>query len=299
MPKTLPSERQRRIKVGSPALSSAPAFAWIRSILVVAWKDIRITIRYKTWFIASFVWPIIFPFSFIFLGRGLAGPAGEGLESFTAAAGTPDFASFLIVGNLVWMFVNINLWMGGLSLMTDRVRGTFDTHWTMPVSKISLVLGATVASLILNFVPLIVAIGFYQAVGLLHVGGSLLEVVAAILAVIPFILGFLICFAAVTVRVREAGMIVHVFRTLFSVFCGLQFPLAVLPQSVQSVGRVIPLTHFITIVRGVVLTGDRLGDHSDSVIYILAVGVGLLAVGIAAFELVRRSVRTTGLVTGY
>ncbi|MEE8441039.1 MAG: ABC transporter permease [Spirochaetia bacterium] len=202
---------------------------WLRAIWAVAWKDIRITLRYKTWFVASFVWPIIFPFSFIFLGLGLAGPEGEGLESFTAIAGTADFASFLIIGNLVWMFVNINLWMGGLSLMTDRVRGTFDTHWTMPVSKISLVLGATVASLILNFVPMIVAIVFYNAVGLLQVGGSLLEVIAAILVVIPFILGFLICFSAMTIRVREAHMIVHVFRTLFSIFCGLQFPLAVLP----------------------------------------------------------------------
>jgi ABC-2 type transport system permease protein len=272
---------------------------WLRSVWAVAWKDIRITLRYKTWFVASFVWPIIFPFSYIFLGLGLAGPGGEGIESFTAVAGTADFTSFLIVGNLVWMFVNINLWMGGLSLMTDRVRGTFDTHWTMPVSKISLVLGATVASLILNFVPMIVAIGFYNAVGLLHVGGNIIEVIAAIGVVLPFMLGFLICFSAVTIRVREAGMIVQVLRTLFSIFCGLQFPLAILPQWSQSIGRVIPLTHFIQIVRGIVLNGEHLRDHASSLVYVLASGLVLLAAGIGVFELVRRSVRSTGLVTGY
>lgn len=270
-----------------------------RSIWAVALKDIRITLRYKTWFVASFVWPIIFPFSFIFMGLGLAGQSGEGLATFADVAGTADFASFLIVGNLVWMFVNINLWMGGLSLMTDRTRGTFDTHWTMPVPKISLVLGATVASLVLNFVPMVVAIGFYNLIGLLNVGGNLIHVIVAMLAVLPFLLGFLISFSAVTIRVREAGMIVHVFRTLFSLFCGLQFPLAVLPDKLQTVGRLIPLTHFVDIVRNIILGGDRLGDHTSSILYVIGSGAAFLVIGIVAFELVRRSVRTSGLVTGY
>jgi ABC-2 type transport system permease protein len=279
--------------------SEHPVLEWFRAIFVVALKDLRITIRYKTWFVASFVWPVIFPFSFILLGRGLAGPGGEGVAHFAEMAGTSDFASFLVIGNLVWMFVNINLWMGGLSLMTDRVRGTFDTHWTMPVSKISLVLGATIASLALNFVPMLVAIVFYNAVGLLHVGGNLLGVIAAIVAVMPFILGFLICFSAVTIRFREAGMIVYFFRMLFSVLCGLQFPLAVLPGPVQSGGRLIPLTRFIEMVRGVILNGDRIADHTQSLLYLLGSGLVLLAAGITVFELVRRGVRRTGLVTGY
>lgn len=271
----------------------------VRPIFSVAWKDIRITLRYKTWFVASFVWPIIFPFSFIFVGQGLAGPSGEGLANFEALANTADFSSFLIVGNLVWMFVNINLWMGGLALMTDRLRGTFDTHWTMPSTKISLVLGATLASLTLNFVPMLVAIWFYSAIGWLTVTGNLFAVIGAVLAILPFLFGFLLCFSAVTVRFREAGMIVQVIRTVFSLFCGLQFPLAVMPPAVQSIGRAIPLTHFIEIVRGIVLSGDRLGDHWESILYILGVGAALIAVGLVTFELIRRSVRTSGLVAGY
>jgi len=183
--------------------------------------------------------------------------------------------------------------------MTDRTRGTFDTHWTMPVPKISLVLGATVASLVLNFIPMLVAIGFYHLVGLLHVGGNLPAVLVALLSVLPFLLGFLLCFSAVTIRVREAGMIVHVFRTLFSLFCGLQFPIAVLPDSLQTVGRFIPLTHFVDIIRGIILGGEGLGEHASSILYVLGSGLVFLAIGAGVFELVRRSVRTSGLVTGY
>ncbi|TVQ28661.1 MAG: ABC transporter permease [Spirochaetaceae bacterium] len=272
---------------------------FIHPVFSVAWRDIRITTRYKSWFVASFIWPIIFPFSLIFLGQGLAGPDGEGVESFTALAGTSDYSSFLIVGSLVWMFVNINLWMGGLSLMTDRTRGTFDTHWTMPVSKLALVVGATLASLALNFVPMVVAIGFYAAIGWLEMTGSIVQVILAILTVVPFLLGFLLCFAALTVRFREAGILVQVLRTVFSILCGLQFPLAVLPPVLQSIGAAIPLTHFIDLVRTIVIHGGAVFDHAASVAYLLGSGIALSALGAIAFELVRRSVRSSGLVTGY
>lgn len=271
----------------------------LRPLLSVAWRDIRITTRYRSWLVASFVWPIIFPVSLVFLGKGLAGPDSEGVEQFASLAQTSDYASFLIVGSLVWMFVNINLWMGGLSLMTDRNRGTFDTHWAMPVSKLALVAGATIASLVLNFAPMIVSIGFYAAIGLLQVGGSPLQILLAILAVLPFLLGFLLCFSALTVRFRQPGMLVQAMRTLFSILCGLQFPLAVLPDAVERFGSWIPLTHFIDLVRAVVIQGERLGDHAGSVGYLLGSGCVMVALGAFAFEAVRVSVRRKGLVSGY
>ena len=277
----------------------APAVAALRTVTAVAWRDVRIMTRYKSWFVASIVWPIIFPFSLVFLGRGLAGPGGEGVDHFATLASTSDYASFIIIGSLVWMFVNINLWMGGLSLLTDRNRGTFDTHWTMPASKLALVVGATVASLVLNFVPMIVSIGFYAAVGYLQVSGSPVQILLSILAVLPFLLGFLLCFAAVTVRYRQAGMLVQVMRTLFSILCGLQFPLAVLPDRLEAVGRAVPLTHFIDLVRAGVISGDRIGDHAASVAYLVGSGFGMRGVCALAFELVRISVRRSGLVTGY
>lgn len=278
---------------------SGPLPGWIRSVLAVAWRDARSMTRYKSWFVASFVWPIIYPFSLVFVGRGLAGPQGEGLERFGELAATTDYSSFIILGSLVWMFVNINLWVGGLSLMQDRTRGTFDTHWTMPVSKLALVVGATLASLVLNFIPMIVAVVFYAAVGWLTVSGSVVQIALAVLSVLPFLLGFLLCFAALTVRFREAGMVVQVIRTLFSVLCGLQFPIAALPPAMQAVGRTIPLTHFIEIVRHVVIGGGRVWDVGGSLAYLVGSGVVMIALGLLAFELVRTSVRRSGLVTGY
>lgn len=272
---------------------------WLKPILAVALKDIRITTRYRTWFVASFVWPVIFPLTFFFVGKGLAGTDGQGLAHFETLARTPDFASFLILGNLVWMFVNINLWMGGMSLQTDRLRGTFDTHWTMPVAKLSLVLGATIASIVLNFLPMVAAILFYALIGAFALSGNFGNILLTIFLIMPFLIGFLFTFAALTVRVRQAWIAVQIVRTALSILCGMQFPLAVLPKSVSSVGRYIPLTHFVDILRGIIIHEEPLSRYSGSILYISASGLIMFGLGVAVFALVKRTVRRRGMLAGY
>jgi ABC-2 type transport system permease protein len=272
---------------------------WLKPIFTVAYRNIRITTRYRTWIVASFLWPVIFPLTFFFMGRGLAGTEGQGLSHFESLAQTGDYASFLIVGNLVWMFVNINLWMGGLALQTDRLRGTFDTHWTMPVAKLSIVLGATASSLVLNFIPIIAAILFYSLIGVFQLAGNLADIVLAILLIMPFLIGFLFTFAALTMRVRQAWIVVSIARTLLSILCGMQFPLAVLPESVSRIGRYIPLTHLVDIVRGIIIHEKPLAFYRNSIIYITVSGFVMFGLGVLVFELIKRTIRKQGLAAGY
>ncbi len=272
---------------------------WLRPLFSVIIRQIKIVTRYRTWFVASFVWPVIFPLTFYFMGRGLAGTNGQGLNHFEKLAETGDFASFLILGNLVWMFVNINLWMGGLSLQTDRMRGTFDTHWSMPVSKLSLVIGATVASIILNFLPMVAAITFYGIIGAFRISGNIFGILLSILLIMPFLIGFLILFAALTVRLRQADLTVQIMRSVLSIICGLQFPLAVLPPAISKIGRFVPLTHFVDMIRGIIIHKQTLASFSGSIVFILSSGAITLAIGIFVFQFVIKKVKAGGLVTGY
>jgi len=272
---------------------------WFKPVLSAALKDVKITLRYKSAVVALLVWPVIFPLTFYFMGKGLAGTAGQGLSNFERLAQTGDYASFLILGNLVWLFININLWMGGLSLQRDRMLGTFDTHWTMPASKISLVLGATLASIALNFFPLVIGISFYSVIGAFRVSANYFSVLFSIVLIMPFLIGFLLIFAALTVRLRQAGMSVHITRAVLSILCGLQFPLAVLPDSVSSVGKYIPLTHFVDMIRGIIIHQQSLFAYRDSIIYIAVCGILMLFSGVLVFELTKRNVKSRGLVAGY
>lgn len=262
-------------------------------------RELKIYLRYKSWFVASLVWPILFPFSFILFGRGLAGPGGDHAGTFSNLAGTGDYASFMIIGNILWMFVNINLWSGGLTFQQDRERGTFETHCTLPSSMLSQAFGTALSSAMTNFIPMVAAMVFYALIGVLTVQGPLPRILLTFLLIIPFLMGFLLIFASLTLRARQSGMIVQVTRTVLSLLCGMQFPLAVLPGPVQAIGRALPLTRLVDLLRKVIIEGARLTDYGGDVLYILLWGAGTIVLGVLLFSLVEKSVRKKGVTGGY
>ena len=121
----------------------------------------------------------------------------------------------------------------------------------------------------------------------------------ALVLIMPFLVGFLLVFAALTVRLRQAGMSVHITRAVLSIVCGLQFPLAVLLDSVSKIGKHIPLTHFVNMIRGIIIHKQPLFTYKNSIIYIIVTGILMLMVGVFVFELTKRNVKSRGLVAGY
>jgi len=97
-------------------------------------------------------------------------------------------------------------------------------------------------------------------------------------------LGYLI---STLVRSQLQAMQVSMFYIMPSIFLsGFVFPFAGLPRWAQAIGEVIPVTHFLRIVRGSLLKGQVLGDMVPE---LLALGAFLI---IAATVTVARS-RTT------
>ena len=126
-----------------------------------------------------------------------------------------------------------------------------------------------------------------------------ISIIFSILIVMPFLIGFLLVFAALTIRLRQGQMAVHVTRAVLSILCGLQFPLAVLPDSVSSVGKHIPLTHFVDMIRGVIIHNHSLIAYRESIFYLSITGVLMLITGVLVFEITKRNVKSRGLVAGY
>jgi ABC-2 type transport system permease protein len=87
-----------------------------------------------------------------------------------------------------------------------------------------------------------------------------------------FALGYLIAGVAPTARVAQAIGMIATFPMMF--LSGSAIPLEVLPQSVRNISRFIPLTHVVTLMRGL-WTGASWGKHLTEA----AVLGGVLLVG--------------------
>src|SRR5215470_18647800 len=119
----------------------------LRALITIAWKEWVIFKRYPSWVIAIVIWPVLFPVGYIFTAKALGGPAGKDLAAFRALAGTEDYVSFIVIGSILWMWLNMTLWDAGLQLRNEQMRGTLESNWLCPVWRGSILVGGTLAKL--------------------------------------------------------------------------------------------------------------------------------------------------------
>ena len=77
-----------------------------------------------------------------------------------------------------------------------------------------------------------------------------------ILVAVPALYGLGALFAAVVLRFGEVSAMVQTVRGVFTVFCGMTFPIIILPVWAKAVALSLPPTYLIGDLRAVVLKGS-------------------------------------------
>jgi ABC-2 type transport system permease protein len=165
-----------------------------------------------------------------------------------------------------------------IAIVRERERGNLELLINTPVRTPELMLGK-----ILPYV----AIGMIQVTLILLVGsllfdvpmrGSLYDVYVAgfVFVTASLALGLLIStFAATQMQAFQITFFSFLPQILLS---GFMFPFDGMPRAAQQIAEVLPLTHFVRIIRGILLRGATLGEVQDELWPLLA----FLAVAMAA-----------------
>ena len=255
--------------------------------------------RYPSWIIALVIWPIIFPAAYILSARALAGPDGSGLAVFNQATGTGNYLGFIAIGTTVWMWQNVVLWNVGFALRNDQLHGTLETNWMSPTWRFSFLLGSSVTQLVsMGMFLLISGIEFALLFGVRY-EGNLLLVILMLVAAIPSIYGLGFAFASLVITMKEANAFVFLVRGVVMIFCGITFPLNVLPGWMQGIAALLPQTYIIHGIRSAALAGADLPELLPDLIALLIFGVVWLAIGYTTFNWMERRARQTGAIEQY
>ena len=281
-------------RTGRPAFASE-----LRAFGGVVRKEWIIFRRYPSWVIAMFVWPIIFPAVYIFTARALAGPNGAGMAIFSQATGTTDYLGYIAIGTIVWMWQNVVLWNVGFALREEQLRGTLETNWLSPTWRYSFLLGSSVTQLVTMCVFLTVsAFEFWLFFGVRY-HGNLGLALLVILAAIPSIYGLGIAFASLVVTAKEAHTFVFLVRGMIMIFCGITYPLSVMPTWMQGVSRWLPQTYVIAAMRKAALGDASFAELLPDLVILLVFGVVWLVIGYLLFSIMERRARQTGAIGQY
>ncbi|MBK9715471.1 MAG: ABC transporter permease [Kouleothrix sp.] len=267
----------------------------LRALLAVAGKEWKIFRRYPSWVLAVFIWPVLFPFGYIFTAKALGGPDGASLAAFGRLAGTEDYVSFIVLGSTLWMWLNMTLWDVGMYLRGEQMRGTLESNWLCPTWRLSLMLGGALTKLATSLVFMAVALVEFRLIfGVRLLSGNLGLALLVLLLVIPTIHGIGIAFASLVLRFKEANAMVFLVRGLFMIFCGITYPIAVLPGWMQSVAAALPLTYAIRDIRAALLANASFADLLPDLQILAAFALALPALGYTIFYLTERRSRRTG-----
>ena len=267
----------------------------LRALLTIARKEWTIFRRYPSWVLSIFIWPVLFPFGYIFTAKALGGPNDAALAQFERLTGTADYVSFIVVGSVLWMWLNMTLWDVGMYLRGEQMHGTLESNWLCPTWRVSLLLGGALSKLLISLLFMLVSLVEFRLVfGVRVLGGNLGLALLVLLLLIPIIHGIGIGFASLVLRFKEANAMVFLVRGVFMIFCGLTYPIAVLPDWMQRIAAVLPLTYAIRDIRAVILAGATLADIQGDLVILAAFALATPALGYALFYLTERRARRVG-----
>lgn len=171
-----------------------------------------------------------------------------------------------------------------IAIVRERERGNLELLITTPVRTLELMLG--------KILPYI-AIGLIQVSIVLVVGiwlftvplrGDLLDVylAAALFISATLTLGLAISTFA---KSQFQAMQLTVFTLLPSILLsGFMFPFDGMPRFAQWIGEVLPLTHFVRLVRGIIVRGTPLGDLGADIWPLVAFFAVFLGIALARFR---------------
>lgn len=272
----------------------------LRALATMARKEWTIFRRYPTWVFGFIVWPLIFPLGSIFTARALSGPDGAALAAFAARAGTADYIAYIVIGLTMYMWINITLWDVGFQLRNEQMRGTLESNWLCPVWRFSILLGPSLTKLLTSLVFMAMAVLEYGLIfGTWVVGSNIGLLLLIMLLVIPSIYGIGVAFGSLVMRVQEASTMVFLVRGIFMIFTGVSYPLAVMPEWMQTVARWLPLTYAVHALRAVTLGSATWRDLQSDLITLALFAVGLSVLGYSIFTFTEKRARRSGSLGRY
>lgn len=275
------------ITLSQPSLTTQ-----LRALFVIARKDWKVFWRYPLNAVSSVFQPIIWITPIYFMGRAFS--TNGQATGFAAYSGTGDYMSFILIGTVLSNFIMTVFWGMGLALKEDMDAGVLESNWLTPVSRLLILVGRTLTSLLTTTITSLV---------MLAVGGALFgfqptgSVFAALLTALPMLLGlygFGFAFAAVVLLMRDANTLIDVGSFLVQGFSGTSFPVKSLPYWLIPVSLMLPLTYGLDAVRGFLLKTNTLLPISAEIVILIVFMFIMLWIGAQVFYRVERRVRTLG-----
>lgn len=171
-----------------------------------------------------------------------------------------------------------------LAITRERERGTMESLLAMPVRPIEVMLGKLIPYILVGYIQVILILSIAHFLYQIPINGS---VTLLLLACLPFIAANLavgLMFSTFAKNQLQAMQLSFFFFLPSILLSGFMFPFRGMPDWAQLIGNILPLTHFMVIVRGVILKGNTFTDILPAIEAILLFLLIVLVLGVKRYR---------------
>ena len=171
-----------------------------------------------------------------------------------------------------------------LAITRERERGTMENLLSMPTRPIEVMVAKIVPYIFVGYMQ--VAVILIAGHFLFHVPmeGSLVLLTIVALIFIAANLSVGITFSTVAQNQLQAMQMSFFFFLPSLLLSGFMFPFRGMPQWAQVIGEMMPLTHFLRIVRGILLKGNGIADVARETWQIALFAIVALVVAVKRYR---------------
>ena len=171
-----------------------------------------------------------------------------------------------------------------LSVTREVERGTMESLLAMPIEPLEIMIGKITPYVVIGFIQAALILTFGTLVFEVPITGSvwLLALLSTLFIATNLSIGY--TFSTIAQNQLQAIQMSFMFFLPNILLSGFMFPFAGMPRWAQVIGECLPLTHYIRIVRGIMLKGADLYDLRMEAIALLALMLVAMTFAVRRFR---------------
>ncbi len=258
-------------------------------------RDFRTAISYRTSFAFQFLGIFFSVATFYFLARLFGGIVAPQLEAYGG-----NYFAFVLIGVAFSGYMGFSLSSFAASIREGQVMGTLEIMLLSPTPLSTILLSSSLWSCLMTTFRVMV----YLLVGAVIFGASfgeanvLTALVVLALSITSFS-GIGILSAAMVLLLKKGDPVAWVFGGVSGLLAGVYYPVSVLPDWLEPVSRVLPLTYALDGMRLAMLKGYSLYEIRLDLLVLLAFTLVLTPLALFVFRQALRRAKIEGSLAQY
>jgi len=186
-----------------------------------------------------------------------------------------------LVGTILTMTMLI---FTALSVTREIERGTMESLLSMPIKPVEIMLGKILPYVLVGFIQATLIVGIGVLLFGVPVQGSLIMLALLSTLFITTNLSIGYTFSTIVQNQLQAMQLSMMFFLPSILLSGFMFPFAGMPVWAQYIGEGLPLTHYLRIVRAIMLKGATLPNLQYDALALLALMLLAMTIAVTRFR---------------